>query len=226
MFSRTKPHSHGMQVIDLHAPQSAEPPPSASARRSLPFDRVLETIKLQGFSSLGQFLVELFKLGSDRDSDKSKSLAQSFSSFLNGRTEDYDVIALVDVLYSSRFSAPKAKRASLTPNEEKHRPDKAIMARYKLQQWAVKVVEDIMDKEAEKLVLPTSELRLSGEMTWEFATSFSFTDTARKLNAVGPTCFRLLRAMAIPAERRREVTLESGVDSAGQVSTVHDCPLV
>lgn len=183
MFSRIGRRSYETKIIDFRAPQSTDPPP-APKLRSEPFDRVLETIKSQGFKSLGHFLVELFRLGSDRNSDKSKSLSHTVASFLNGRTEDYDVISLVDILYSSRFSLPKAKRASLTPNDEKHRPDETIMARHKLQQWAVKIVEEIMDKEAEKLVLPTSTLRVSGEMTWEFATSFSFTDTAKILNEV------------------------------------------
>ncbi|KAI0082974.1 hypothetical protein BDY19DRAFT_901160 [Irpex rosettiformis] len=155
--------------------------------RSLPFNCVLEAIKSQGFKSLGHFLVELFTLGSSRDS-KSKSLSQSVSSFLNGRTGDYDVIALVNILYESRFSFPKKMRTSITPNEDKHRPDETRMARYKLEKWAISVVEGVLDKEAERLVSPESSLRLSGKMTWDFATGFSFHDAAETARKIGPTC--------------------------------------
>ncbi|KAI0681880.1 hypothetical protein BC835DRAFT_1301342 [Cytidiella melzeri] len=124
------------------------------------------------------------------------------SSFLNGRSDTFDVITLVKILYHSRFSAPKAKRQSQTPNTQKHRPDETNMARYKLQQWAIGRVEGLVDDEARELVSPGSTLRLAKEMTWDFATSFLFHRVAEEVRKKSPTCMRLLRAVAIPAEKR------------------------
>lgn len=191
--------SHDTQIHDIQGPPSdAE---SISDTRSIPFDRVLDTIKTQGFKSLGHFLVELFKVGSKRGAG-SKSVAQSVSSFLNGRTEDYDVIALVNILYDSRFSFPKAMRASKTPNEDKHRIDEEQMARFKLRKWAITVVEEVVDEEAEELVSKKSGLHLTGGMTWAYATGFSFHRTAEFVRRLGPTSLRHLEAVAIPSENR------------------------
>lgn len=193
--------SHDTQIHGIQGPLSdAEP---ISDTRSLPFDRVLDTIKTQGFKSLGHFLVELFKVGSKRGAG-SKSVAQSVSSFLNGRTEDYDVIALVNILYESRFSFPRAIRVSKTPNEDKHRTDEELMARSKLRKWAVSIVEEVVDEEAHELVSTKTSgcLRPPGKMTWSFVTGYSFHRTADFVRLVGPTCFRLLEAVAIPSSDR------------------------
>ncbi|KAI0702349.1 hypothetical protein BC835DRAFT_1303523 [Cytidiella melzeri] len=193
-------HSYKMQIMDIQVHQPGIT--AAPTERSFRLDRVLESMKDNGFHSLGEFLVQLFTVASDHNGNKSLSLSQMVSSFLNGCSDTFDVITLVEILYHSRFSAPKAKRQSQTPNTQKHRPDETTMARYKLQQWAIGLVKGLVDDEARELVSPGSTLRLAKEMTWDFATSFLFHCVAKEVRKKSPTCMRLLKAVAIPAEKR------------------------
>ncbi len=124
------------------------------------FELILDCIKQNGCQSLGHFLVELFTIASNRKKYNSSALTQAVASFLNGKSTKYTVINLVNILYHSRFSTPIPMRTSATPNSKKHRADGEIMAKHMLQQWALEVVEDMVNAEAKHLVSSAGELRL------------------------------------------------------------------
>ena len=164
------------------------------------FDLVLDCIKQNGFRSLGQFLVELFSVASNSETEKSQALTQTVSSFLDGKSTKHTVVDLVNVIYHSRFSEPIPLRSSTTPNDNKHRTDEQIMARYMLRQWALDVVEDMLGLEAETLASPACELRLAPDVSWDFATDFSFERVLKVAQTVGPSIVRVLEAISVPAK--------------------------
>lgn len=94
-------------------------------------------------------------------------------------------------------------RQSSTPNSEKNRPPQEIMAKHMLEQWALTVVERMVDSEAEELVSPESELRLVPNVTWDFALGFSFRRVFDVAHSVAPSIMRLLEAVALPSHKRR-----------------------
>lgn len=189
--------SYDMVVFGINGPkQNPNTSPPDPSRR---FELVLECIKQNGFQSLGHFLVELFTVASNREKYKSFALTQTVASFLNGKSTKYTVINLVNILYHSRFSTPIPMRTSATPNSEKHRTDEEIMAKHMLQQWALEVVEDMVEFEVKHLVSPASELRLGRNVTWDFAKGFSFQHILQVARETSPSVVRLLEATSLPS---------------------------
>ncbi|KAI0693209.1 hypothetical protein BC835DRAFT_1491070 [Cytidiella melzeri] len=179
----------GDVAFHVLAPELTAPPLLDSLNSRL--DAVLQCMQSHNFT-LGGFLVELFRAGSDRTKKKTQRHTQMVSSFLDGRSKQYDAISLVKELYNSRHST--------TRNHE----SEEFLARNKLQQWAVEVVEDMVSREAEELASKEGGLRLAGEMTWEFATQFSLAPLARAAWKMSPTCIRVLAATAISKEGRKK----------------------
>ncbi len=139
-------------VLMLDIKVNNETPTASHTNPNHRLELILKFIKQNGFKSLGHFLIELFSIASDRNEDKPQVVTQTVASFLNGKSTKYNVIHLVDVLYHSRFSQPTPMRQSSTPNSEKNRPPQEIMAKHMLEQWALTVVERMVDSEAEELV--------------------------------------------------------------------------
>lgn len=102
-------------------------------------------------------------------------------------------------------------RTSATPNSEKHRTDEEIMAKHMLQQWALEVVEDMVESEAKNLVSPAGELRLGRNVTWDFAKGFSFQRVLQVARTTSPSVVRVLEAIFLPSsERERHMFLSNG----------------
>ncbi|KAI0686918.1 hypothetical protein BC835DRAFT_1420038 [Cytidiella melzeri] len=110
------------------------------------------------------------------------------SSFLDGRSKEYNAVDLVNAMYRSRHSTTRAREGE------------GFLARKKLQQWAVEVVEDMVSREAEDLASKNGGLRLAEGMTWDFAAHFSLVPLARVAWKTSPTCVRILSAVAIAKE--------------------------
>lgn len=152
--------------------------------------------------SLGTFLSRLFTVP-PRGESHSPSHTNTASIFLGGRADcSPQPVDIVNLMYHSRYSTPKAVRASITPSENKDRPDKRKMARWQLQQWAIGIVEDLIEAEASELSSLSGGLRLSPDVTWSFATGFSLTQLADTIRDKSPTLLRLTAAAAIPAADR------------------------
>lgn len=201
--------SYDMVVLGINGgKQNTDASPPDPSRR---FELILDCIKQNGFQSLGHFLVELFTVASNREKYKSSALTQAVASFLNGKSTKYTVINLVNILYHSRFSTPIPMRTSATPNSEKHRTDEEIMAKHMLQQWALEVVEDMVNAEAKHLVSPAGELRLGRNVTWDFAKGFSFQHILQVARKTSPNIVRLLEATSLPpSERKPHAFLSNG----------------
>ncbi|KAI0700077.1 hypothetical protein BC835DRAFT_1304258 [Cytidiella melzeri] len=179
----------GDVAFHVLAPELTAPPLLDSLNSHL--DAVLQCMQSHNFT-LGGFLVELFRAGSDRTKKKTQHHTQMVSSFLDGCSKQYDAISLVKELYNSRHST--------TRNHE----SEEFLARNKLQQWAVEVVEDMVSREAEELASKEGGLRLAGEMTWEFAAQFLLAPLARAAWKMSPTCICVLAATAILKEGRKK----------------------
>ncbi|KAI0814773.1 hypothetical protein BC629DRAFT_1588479 [Irpex lacteus] len=169
-------------VLMLDIKVNNETPTASHANPNHRLELILKFIKQNEFKSLGHFLIELFSIASDRNEDKPQVVTQTVASFLNGKSTKYN---------------------SSTPNSEKNRPPQEIMAKHMLEQWALTVVERMVDSEAEELVSPESELRLVPNVTWDFALGFSFQRVFDVAHSVAPNIMRLLEAVALPSHKRR-----------------------
>ncbi|PSS06894.1 hypothetical protein PHLCEN_2v3496 [Hermanssonia centrifuga] len=164
-----------------------------------PLDGILDLIKKRG--TLGDFLIELFTVSSRADASRSQKHAQAVSKFLGGTTL-VDPAAIVNLMYTSRDSFPIPTRKSATPAELKKRSDHMRMARYKLKQWAIGVVEEVIDAEADELMSKDGGLRLPADITWDFLQHFSLESIMSVAKQKSPTLVRLLTAAAIPSKKR------------------------
>lgn len=73
------------------------------------------------------------------------------------------------------------------------------MARWGLHEWAVKVVEGMVDEEAEAIASKGGGFHLKDkDATWTFVFNFSMRDVLSMINVRAPTALRVMSAAAIP----------------------------
>lgn len=73
------------------------------------------------------------------------------------------------------------------------------MARWGLHEWAVKVVEGMVDEEAEVIASKGGGFHLKDkDATWTFVFNFSMRDVLSMINVRAPTALRVMSATAIP----------------------------
>lgn len=214
------PDISGQHIANVAQAASAGPPLS-------PIDHVLKCMQAHDLT-LGKFLGQLFTVPARHDQARSHIQASTVSSFLGGHAKSsFQPVEVVDLMYKSREAAPKAIRQSLTPASDKHRPDEQKMARWQLREWAISVVEDIIDEESAELSSLSGGLRLQGtdEYTWDFATGFSLESVASVANEKSPTLVRMLTAAAIPRNKRKKtVSSVSSTSAEPDASTASTAP--
>jgi len=116
--------------------------------RANDLEQVLKLIQAKNWT-LGTFLCDLFSVLKVQKKDGNpQAQTQMVSILLQGRSK-IKAPDIVEMMYASRYSAPKAVRSSANrPANEVKRPDEK-KARWGLQQWAIRKVEKIVDREAE-----------------------------------------------------------------------------
>jgi len=128
---------------------------------------------------------------------------QMVSIFLQGRSKVKGQ-GVVEMMYASRYSTPKAVRQSANRSaSEAKRRDKEMMARWGLEQWTIEKVEKLVDEEAEMVSLKEGELHLANEdARWDFVVNFSLSKVLSVIETKGPMILRLFIAAAIPKGKR------------------------
>ena len=75
------------------------------------------------------------------------------SKFLQGRS-GIKAEEIVDLIYNHPEAVPKAARSNAScPASAVHRPNKEPMARWQIKEWAVRLVEKVINKEAQVMVV-------------------------------------------------------------------------
>lgn len=203
-------------------------PHSVSALRgqeplTLSETQVIEDIlKLLGQKkiTLGRFLQLTFTTPvPNSKSGHSQTQIQKVTNFLQGKS-DVKIDRVLELIYESRYSAPLPARDSANrPASEAKRPEKEDMAKWRMEQWALRVVEGMVDREAQWLASRAGGLHLLNAIaTWEFFHNFTFSKILRLLEQRGPTILRVLMAAAIPeGERPQPVPVAAETPCAGVV---------
>ncbi|KAK6987697.1 hypothetical protein R3P38DRAFT_2805605 [Favolaschia claudopus] len=167
---------------------------------NLRFDRILQRIQRGGWT-IGSFLQKLFVVSEDRDASRSQRHAQLVSAFLRGATwEKVSAEDIAELMYASKYSAPKAVRQNPGENVEKDRPDGTKMARYRLSEWAIQKVEGYVDSAAVHVSGKEGGLHLrKSDTTWKSIHQFSLANTIQPLEMKSAVLLRILAAAALPA---------------------------
>jgi hypothetical protein len=171
--------------------------------RANDLEQVLKLIQAKNWT-LGTFLCDLFSVPKVQKKDGNpQTQTQMVSIFLQGRSK-IKAPDIVEMMYASRYSAPKAVRSSANRlASEVKRPDEKMMARWGLQQWAIRKVEKIVDREAELVSSKEGGLHLvNKDATWDFVLDFSLSKVLSVVEVKGPTILRLLMAAAMPESKR------------------------
>src|ERR1700683_249093 len=192
--------------------------------RAQDLEAVLKLIQNKNWT-LGAFLQDLFTTPKVQQKDGNpQTQTQMVSIFLQGRSK-VKAQDIVEMMYASRYSTPKAVRQSAHRSaSEAKRRDKETMARWGLEQWAIEKVEKLVDEEAEMVSSKEGELHLANEdATWDFIVNFSLSKVLSVVETKGPTILRLLLAAALPKGKRpipRIPLTEQGSESGepGQAS--------
>lgn len=124
------------------------------------------------------------------------------AKFLQGRST-VKAEEIVDLIYNHPDSVPKAAQSNASrPASAMLCPDKELMARWKIKEWAVRLVEKIVSKEAEVMASKEGGLHLSNEQSnWKFVHNFSFGKVMATVQGKAPTLLRVLTAAAVkPAD--------------------------
>lgn len=192
-----------IQVGKSWAPQLVKEDHLAQPTDARELDRLLKSIQKSPWT-LGEFLKVLFTIPSRDEEGRSQIHSQMVSQFLGGRSS-IKAEEVVELMYSSKDSAPKAVRTMSTdrPASSKKRPDAKPMARWQLKEWAIKKVEGYVDKEATEISGKGGGFHLSAEeTTWDFLHMFSLASAVTLIADKGPTLLRILIAAAIPLKKR------------------------
>ncbi|KAH9841778.1 uncharacterized protein C8Q71DRAFT_738749 [Rhodofomes roseus] len=172
--------------------------------RSEKLDTVFRAIQAGGMT-FGGFLREAFTVPPPQVSKGNTARhSQLVSAFLGGRSSE-SAHEIVELMYSSRYSAPIPVRDSpRRPGHEAPRPDAKKMARWGLREWAVEKVEDIVDEEAEDVTSKAGGFHLRDkDATWDFMFSFTMENILSVINARVPTTLCVITAAAIPRRVRK-----------------------
>jgi len=168
-------------------------------------DTVLTNVqKLSG--SLGVFLLNLFKVPSRKEPGRSQKHAQMVSKFLQGRST-VNADDIVQLMYEHHDSVPKAARSTAArPASAVIRPDEKPMAWWRIKEWAIGTVTNIIDKEAEAMASKDGGFHLPKEaVNWEFIHNFSFGNVMSVVETKAPTIVKVLTAIAVSSKKQDEM---------------------
>ena len=176
-----------------------------SAAQTSPADMnsILSDIQ-QVSASLGDFLQDLFrhpyKGNKTKGPPRGQRRTQMISKFLQGRTK-VKAEDIVDLIYNHPEAVPKAARSNTSrPTSAVPRPDKEPMARWRIKEWAVRLVEKVVSKEAEVMASKDGGLHLSKDQSnWQFVHDFSFEKVMANCRHVGRCDKQQKRAQSIDA---------------------------
>jgi hypothetical protein len=159
-------------------------------------DTVLNSVQKLS-CSLGVFLHDLFKVPTPKEPGRTPKHAQIVSRILQGRT-NVNADDVVKLMYEHHDSTPKAARTTATrPASVASRPDKRPMVRWRIKEWAIGTVMNIIDKEAEAMASKDGGLHLPKEaMNWEFIHNFSFSNVMATVETKATTLVRVLTAIS------------------------------
>jgi hypothetical protein len=156
--------------------------------------------------SLGQFLQDLFrhphKGNKYNGPARSQRHTQMVSKFLQGRS-GIKTEEIVDLIYNHPEAVPKAARSNASrPASAVYLPDKELMARWQIKEWAVQLVEKVINKEAQVMASKEGGLHLSKEqLNWQFLRDFSFGRVMATVQDKAPTLLRVLTAAAVAPKK-------------------------
>jgi len=175
--------------------------PGAPGNPDPEIDDILEDIKaLPGRGSIGEFLSFLFSIPTRKGPSRSKQHAFTVSRFLQGRAK-VKPDDIVDLMYEHPDSRPKAIRQSISRAANPDRRNEKVMGRGMIQEWAIKKVEGLVDKEARAVSSKTGGLHVPKDGNdWYFVHNFSLGNLMASVEKTAPTILRLLTAVAIPSK--------------------------
>ncbi|KAJ7652478.1 hypothetical protein DFH06DRAFT_1331105 [Mycena polygramma] len=168
------------------------------------FDRILLRIKRGGWS-IGRFLEKLFTIPKQTELSRSRRHAAVVSSFLGGsggpggKYETVKPDEVVELMYSSRDSTPKATCQTPGQTAEKEDRDPSGMARALLSEWAIRKVEGYVSTSAAEISSKDGGFHLRKEQTtWEFIHGFSLAKAILPIELKAGVLLRILAAAALP----------------------------
>ncbi|KAJ7116291.1 hypothetical protein C8R46DRAFT_1264083 [Mycena filopes] len=193
---------------------------------------VIRAIRKAGFPTIGSFLAALFA----RKYSKHSSVYASVAAFLRGAEENsgHHVVAIVDLIFhhvkSQRWTTGVAQEPSFALPRYALRPSLRLdsnllppgsnSARNGLIDWALKIVMDRTNKEANRLVDPIHGfVHLPGTaLSWDMIlTSWSMVKSQETIATVAPAIFAVGTTLAI--NPRTRIKLEKAVSPAPPAST-------
>ena len=191
----------------IPAPMKEDKKLSASVENAHKLDAILAFIQDQNWS-IGHFLYHAFANPQHGDHRNSSIRTAMISKFLKGNST-IKAQDIVKAMYVNKYSTPKAARTSRNrPASAVKRSDAQEMAQWGLREWAIKIVEEIVDKESKELASKSGGFHLlNREVSWNYLHEFSLESFLVAAEKKGPTFLRLLVAAAIPAHKRPPTTL-------------------
>ncbi|KAJ6569781.1 hypothetical protein DFH09DRAFT_1466376 [Mycena vulgaris] len=161
------------------------------------FDRILTRLQRGGWS-VCTFLEKLFANPGPSELFRSQKHAQMASAFLRGsKNEMVESDHIVELMYSSKDSAPKAIRK--TAGGASVEKDGSQMARYRLREWAIRKVEGYVSTASNEVSGKDGGFHLPTKSTWDFIHGFSFAKAIRPNEEKAAVLLRILAAAALPA---------------------------
>ncbi|KAJ6469596.1 hypothetical protein C8R47DRAFT_1150181 [Mycena vitilis] len=189
------------------------------------FDRILLRIKRGGWS-IGRFLEKLFTIPKQTELSRSRRHAAVVSSFLGGsggpggKYETVKPDTVVELMYSSRDSTPKATRQTPGQTAEKEDHDPSGMARALLSEWAIRKVEGYVSTSAAEISSKDGGFHLRKEQTtWEFIHGFSLAKAILSIELKAGVLLRILAAAALPPLLSEKLRPSVANPSPGQPSS-------
>lgn len=171
-------------------------------------DSILSDV--QKFSgSLGDFLVTVFqhppKGSKGKGPGRTQKQAQMVSKFLRGKS-DIKAEDLVDLIYNHPDARPKEARSTAErPASAVNRPDPEPMARWRIQEWAVRLVESIVNKEFGTMASKEGGLHVPEKSsTWDFFGNFSLGNAMGTVQRLCPVSLRVFNAAVFAPQKAAE----------------------
>ena len=124
------------------------------------------------------------------------------SKFLQGRS-GIKVKEIVDLIYNHSEAVPKAARSNAShPASTVHCPNKEPMAQWQIKEWAVWLVEKVINKKAQVMASKEGCLHLlKEESNWQVLHDFSIGRVMKMLQDKAPTLLRVLTAAAVTPKK-------------------------
>jgi hypothetical protein len=175
------------------------------------FDHILIQLKRGGWS-IGRFLAKLFTIPNQGGLSRSRRHAEAVSTFLGGsgghgaRYETVKPDKIVELMYSSRNSAPKATCKKAGKDRPKEARDASGMARHLLSKWAIQKVEGYISTALMQISGKDGGFHINKEQTtWEFILGFLLAKAVVPIELNGAVLLHILAAAALPAVLRENL---------------------